>query len=56
MYDIFAMEPFRFPDNFVWGSGYSGHQVEGNNYNSQWWAKEQEWEEGGNPVWRATAF
>lgn len=49
MYDIFAMEPFRFPDNFVWGSGYSGHQVEGNNYNSQWWAKEQEWEEGGNP-------
>lgn len=27
----------RFPENFVWGSAASGHQIEGNNRHSNWW-------------------
>ena len=30
------------PENFLWGSGYAGHQVEGNNTNNQWWLDEEE--------------
>ena len=30
------------PENFLWGSGYAGHQVEGNNKNSQNWKREIE--------------
>jgi len=33
-----------FPDNFLWGAATSGHQVEGNNLNSDWW----EWEQSGH--------
>ena len=36
MYDVFAMPKFQFPKDFLWGSGYAGHQVEGDNYNNQW--------------------
>jgi beta-glucosidase len=30
----------RFPDDFLWGTATSSHQVEGNNTNNDWW----EWE------------
>ncbi len=42
MNDVFALKDFSFPENFFFGSGYAGHQVEGNNVNSQWWHYEQE--------------
>jgi len=32
-----------FPKNFLWGTAYSSHQVEGNNKNNDWW----QWEQGG---------
>ncbi|EKD91145.1 MAG: hypothetical protein ACD_30C00041G0005 [uncultured bacterium] len=32
--------PLVFPDNFLWGTATSAHQVEGNNVYSDWW----EWE------------
>ncbi len=41
MYDVFSMKDYSFPDDFLWGSGYSGHQVEGNNVNSYRWYREQ---------------
>lgn len=41
MYDVFSIEDFSFPEGFLWGSSYAGHQVEGNNKNNQWWDKEQ---------------
>ena len=31
---------FEFPNEFIWGTATSAHQVEGNNKNSDWW----EWE------------
>ena len=30
-----------FPEGFLWGSATAAHQVEGNNYNNDWWAAEQ---------------
>ncbi len=30
-----------FPDDFLWGAATSAHQVEGNNFNNQWWEWEQ---------------
>lgn len=41
MYDIFSLKDFKMPENFLWGSGYAGHQVEGNNKNNQFWESEQ---------------
>lgn len=32
---------FTFPDGFLWGAATSGHQVEGGNTASDWWAYEQ---------------
>lgn len=32
---------FQFPEGFLWGSATAGHQVEGNNRHSDWWAYEQ---------------
>ena len=33
---------FNFPTGFLWGTATSSHQVEGNNFNNDWWAWEQE--------------
>lgn len=30
-----------FPDAFLWGAASAPHQIEGNNTNSDWWAREQ---------------
>jgi beta-glucosidase len=30
----------RFPDGFVWGAATAAHQVEGGNWNNDWWAWE----------------
>lgn len=40
MFDIFSLPPVTMPEGFLWGSGYSGHQVEGNNIHSNSWAGE----------------
>lgn len=29
-----------FPDGFLWGASTAAHQIEGNNVNSDWWARE----------------
>lgn len=34
------MENFKFPQDFLWGTATSGHQIEGFNKNSDWWAWE----------------
>lgn len=30
----------QFPDRFMWGAATAAHQIEGNNVNSDWWARE----------------
>ncbi|MFA7637200.1 MAG: family 1 glycosylhydrolase [Monoglobales bacterium] len=40
MYDIFSLKDYSFPKDFLFGSGYAGHQVEGNNTNTQYWIDE----------------
>lgn len=42
MTDVFAINDFKFPDGFLWGSAVAGHQVEGNNIHSNYWHNEQE--------------
>lgn len=34
-------ESLKFPDHFIWGTSSAGHQVEGGNEFSDWWAWEQ---------------
>ncbi|HKH06922.1 MAG TPA: family 1 glycosylhydrolase, partial [Acidimicrobiales bacterium] len=29
-----------FPDGFVWGTATAAHQIEGGNWNNDWWAWE----------------
>jgi beta-glucosidase len=31
-----------FPDNFVWGAAAAAHQIEGGNWNNDWWAFEHQ--------------
>lgn len=31
---------YEFPSEFIWGAATAGHQVEGNNVASDWWARE----------------
>src|SRR5689334_10288930 len=33
-------QKLQFPTGFLWGASSSGHQTEGNNTNSDWWAFE----------------
>jgi beta-glucosidase len=33
-------ETLRFPDGFVWGTATAAHQIEGANWNNDWWAFE----------------
>ncbi len=42
MFDIFSLKDFSFPKDFFFGSGYAGHQVEGNNVHSQRWQMEMD--------------
>jgi len=35
------METLTFPDGFVWGTASAAHQVEGGNWNNDWWLWEQ---------------
>ncbi len=37
-----ARATFTFPAGFLWGSATASHQVEGNNFNNDWWAWEQQ--------------
>ena len=34
------MPSLAFPDGFVWGTATAAHQVEGGNWNNDWWAWE----------------
>ncbi len=43
MYDVFSIPEFKFPKNFLWGAATAGHQIEGNNIHSAFWADEQKW-------------
>ncbi|MDD4414987.1 MAG: family 1 glycosylhydrolase [Oscillospiraceae bacterium] len=43
MYDVFSLKAFEMPEGFLWGSGYAGHQVEGNNINSDHYFLEQKY-------------
>lgn len=36
-----AGKELRFPEGFIWGTSTAGHQIEGWNENSDWWAWEQ---------------
>jgi beta-glucosidase len=46
-HNIFDEEPampkgtFNFPENFLWGTATAAHQVEGGNFNNDFWAWEQ---------------
>jgi len=40
MYDIFSLPDFTFPKGFLWGSATAGHQIEGDNVDSQHYHKE----------------
>jgi beta-glucosidase len=33
---------YGFPQNFLWGTATSSHQVEGDNTNNDWWLWESE--------------
>ncbi len=37
-----SQNKFQFPEDFLWGSATSSHQVEGGNTNNNWWAWENE--------------
>jgi beta-glucosidase len=41
MFDIFSLPDIKFHKDFLFGAGYAGYQVEGDNIHSQWWANEQ---------------
>jgi len=44
------MADYQFPKDFLWGVAISGHQTEGNNINSDWWAWEKLGKIGGGLI------
>ncbi|OZG49932.1 family 1 glycosylhydrolase [Bombiscardovia coagulans] len=34
------LENLHFPEGFIWGASTAAHQIEGNNVNNNWWARE----------------
>lgn len=40
MLDVFSLPENKLPEGFLWGAGYAGHQVEGDNIHSDLWQKE----------------
>jgi beta-glucosidase len=36
-----SMDTIKFPKGFLWGGATAAHQVEGGNFNNDWWAFEQ---------------
>lgn len=42
MNDIFSIDDFRMPEGFLWGSATAGHQIEGDNVNSNLYFEELE--------------
>jgi beta-glucosidase len=41
-HEISQEEILEFPEDFLWGAATASYQVEGGNYNSNWWRFEQE--------------
>ena len=55
MIDIFSIKDFKFPKGFEWGASTAGHQIEGDNVNSQWWHMENKrLKEGTDPQWEVS--
>ena len=42
MFDIFSISDFQLPKDFLWGSATAGHQIEGNNKDSDYWYREMQ--------------
>ena len=42
MFDVFSISGFQLPKDFLWGSATAGHQVEGNNKDSDFWYREMQ--------------
>lgn len=42
MNDVFSIKEFSFPESFLFGSAVAGHQVEGDNIHSDYYAREME--------------
>ena len=42
MYDVFSLNDFQFPENFLWGSATAGHQIEGGNTHSGHYHREMQ--------------
>ena len=40
MYNTLSLPEIAFPDGFLWGSSTAAHQIEGDNFHNNWWAKE----------------
>lgn len=40
--DLMVRAIYKFPQDFLWGTATSSHQVEGDNTNNDWWTWEQE--------------
>ena len=51
--EVASVNSLSFPEDFLWGVATSGHQVEGNNTASDWWAWEPGKIEGGLTSGRA---
>lgn len=41
MFDIYSLPEVKMPEGFLWGAGYAGHQVEGDNFDCQHYYREK---------------